>query len=987
MPSTRQKQTPLDGFLNSHICGGGKKYTHTRIPGKDCGFPEVCGGSYSIPAEEMDRFWLDYYDKVFVKKQPEYLTERQSTSTKAPILVDVDMQFDASIDERQHTREDVMSLIELYKDVIESRLVFQDGDHMDVYVMQRASVNQLKNKTKDGIHIIFALAVDRQVQILLRKDVVAELPDRWGHIKLTNTWDQVIDEGICRGHVNWMVYGSRKPGHTPYELTEHYRFLFADGIFGNVIERDSKTTFNVKANIQVLSAQYKNHPVHEASSETKAMLDDKSHSSCKSSRRVITSKPPELIRSREELNDAIDEWLNVLQADKPLDYRVKETHGYALALPQKYYGPGSYNNWIRVGWALANTESSGKMFLSWVALSSKDGCRMTLRGSDGKFDWNNIPELWRMWNGFDRDNPEGLTYRSVMYWCMTDAPKDYAKIKKDTIDHFVDETVCPAVHRASATAFNAIAELDEDSNDANNNNKKKKSKVATTEFDVAVVLFQLFKDKYVCASIKNNLWYEFHNNRWYSVENGAPLRFAISKELYTEYFVRLKSKVDSTGYLQTDDDGRLTRRARIINYELHRLSEIALQLRTTKWKDNIMREARELFYDKDFLNKLDQNPYLLCFTNGVVDFQAKCFRQGLPQDYLSKCTNIEFIDHSVAENRTLVSEVTTFMEQLFPNEELRKYMWEHLASTLVGTQENQTFNIYVGTGRNGKSVLVDLMAKVLGEYKGSVPISLITQSRPGIGGTSSEIAQLMGVRYAVMQEPSKGDKINEGIMKEITGGDPIQGRALYKDTVTFTPQFKLVVCTNTLFDIKSNDDGTWRRIRVCDFESKFLEKPFQDELHFPREHYPHQFPLDKRIDRNFDKWAPVFASMLVSKAYETEGNVKDCSAVLQSCNKYRDSQDYISEFIKETLASCKPSECERRILKTEIREAFKDWWSNSDKEGKPTGYQKELYVVLEQRFGKYHAKGWNTIRLINEFDSECDDDDDDSSPTAVMLRM
>ena len=58
--------------------------------------------------------------------------------------------------------------------------------------------------------------------------------------------------------------------------------------------------------------------------------------------------------------------------------------------------------------------------------------------------------------------------------------------------------------------------------------------------------------------------------------------------------------------------------------------------------------------------------------------------------------------------------------------------------------------------------------------------------------------QLQGVRYAVMQEPSKGDKINEGIMKEITGGDPIQGRALFKETITFIPQFKLVVCTNVL---------------------------------------------------------------------------------------------------------------------------------------------------------------------------------------------
>ena len=63
----------------------------------------------------------------------------------------------------------------------------------------------------------------------------------------------------------------------------------------------------------------------------------------------------------------------------------------------------------------------------------------------------------------------------------------------------------------------------------------------------------------------------------------------------------------------------------------------------------------------------------------------------------------------------------------------------------------------------------------MGDYKATVPVTLVTQKRNNIGGTSSEIVQLMGVRYAVMQEPTKGDKINEGIMKEIITTDPPYG--------------------------------------------------------------------------------------------------------------------------------------------------------------------------------------------------------------------
>ena len=81
--------------------------------------------------------------------------------------------------------------------------------------------------------------------------------------------------------------------------------------------------------------------------------------------------------------------------------------------------------------------------------------------------------------------------------------------------------------------------------------------------------------------------------------------------------------------------------------------------------------------------------------------------------------------------------------------------------------------MYTGKGSNGKSILVKLMEIVLGDYKGTVPITLITQGRNKIGSASPETAQ-QGKRYAVMQEPSKGDRINEGIMKELTGGDPIK---------------------------------------------------------------------------------------------------------------------------------------------------------------------------------------------------------------------
>ena len=159
-------------------------------------------------------------------------------------------------------------------------------------------------------------------------------------------------------------------------------------------------------------------------------------------------------------------------------------------------------------------------------------------------------------------------------------------------------------------------------------------------------------------------------------------------------------------------------------------------LKKTTTKANIMKEV-ELFYDKDFLNKLDKNSYLLGCNNCVIDFKEKRHRKGKHDDYIHKSTNQTYkpLDYYQKNSPEIIREIYEFFEQLFPDESLRNYMWEHLAATLIGTNENQTFNIYTGTGANGKSKLVELMSLVLGEYKGTVPISTSHSKRTNIGST------------------------------------------------------------------------------------------------------------------------------------------------------------------------------------------------------------------------------------------------------------
>ena len=370
----------------------------------------------------------------------------------------------------------------------------------------------------------------------------------------------------------------------------------------------------------------------------------------------------------------------------------------------------------------------------------------------------------------------------------------------------------------------------------------------------------------------------------------------------------------------------------------------------------------ELFYDGDFMNNLDANKWLLCCNNGVIDFTNKTFRNGSPQDYLSKSTGIDYTKLDESIHRESMDDIMSFMEKLFPIDDLNKYMWDHLASCLIGVNKNQTFNIYRGSGSNGKSILTDLMTHVLGDYKGTVPITLVTEKRGSIGGTSSEIIQLKGIRYAVMQEPSKDMTINEGIMKELTGGDPVQGRALYCDSETFEPQFKLVVCTNSLFKVNSQDDGTWRRIRVCDFMSKFIDA---DETHTDTTQYI--FEKDKTLKERLPKLAPVFLAMLAEITFVNEGNVTDCNVVKIASNKYRDSEDLLSKYVKEHIVKTGiQTDC---IKKSELLLEMRLWYVNESGGGGGGGGNKkqlstkDILEVMDKHFGTCKNNMWFGVKL------------------------
>ena len=949
-----------DPYMKSKKCTEKTNITHTRIK-NEAG--KIYGGSFCIPDENQEEFLAKYYQQVIVNGQLDHLTEKQRPD-KGPILCDLDFRFDsATVSKRIYTEADIrMIVFEGYLEILKEVYQFDEDTAFPVFVMEKTKVNILEDKgvTKDGLHIIFGIHANRSVQLHLRQKMIDYLSKNC-KLPITNTWEQVLDEGISEGRTNWQMYGSCKPNHEAYQLTRYYEVKYdtADGEFQKFdidVSSKDKTVFDMEKTFPKLCARYAGHyepferagfikgAVNGAMMSNTCLITNHGMSSTSTSMSTtmnsasVSRTTSEIlsIRSRDQLDEVLAHFLDNLATD---EYDLREAHDYVMTLPPIFYEQGSYDKWTRVGWALKNIDY--RLFIVWVAFSAQ--ARNFNYGEQ-------IADMWSRWN---KPTPSRMvTKRSIMHWSKEHAPEKFKQVNENSLDYHVDQILDSALKNALS------------------GEEKENKYGGAGDFDLAKILFHMMKDRYVCCSVKSSIWYMFKNHRWQENDSGTTLRLSISHDLRDVFERKVTKLFEAKTQLPEGDE-----RIQAIEKRLGKAMGIYERLSKTNDKKNIMTEAKDLFYDKDFMNQLDTNPYLMCFENGVWDFQAKEFRAGRPEDYITKCTRIEYqpIQRGNVKQAIIVDEIREFMRKLFPVDDLLEYMWEHLASILIGSSGSgdTTFHNYIGIGQNGKSALVNLLSKCLGEYKGDVPTTLVTQGRTKVGGLAPEIVELRGIRYAVMNEPTKGEVINEGPLKQLTSGglDEIQARAPYMpQMVRFIPQFKLVVLANNLMEIKVQDHGTWRRIKVVDFMSLFTLNPVKGD-----KTKPYQYLLDPSIPLKFDDWKTVFMAMLVEKVLETEGKVKMCDRVVASSDAYRASQDVISEFINEKIVSC-----DGMILKkTQVSYEFSTWHQNTYGNKGPKA--KDVYEAIDKKFGKCKSTGWANIRIKPEFDVQEDDDDDNES--------
>jgi putative DNA primase/helicase len=309
--------------------------------------------------------------------------------------------------------------------------------------------------------------------------------------------------------------------------------------------------------------------------------------------------------------------------------------------------------------------------------------------------------------------------------------------------------------------------------------------------------------------------------------------------------------------------------------------------------------------------RLDADPYALCTPDGIVDLHTGLIKTpDSNKDFHSRST-------TVGPRPTPTPRWETFLTDTFgadsEGREVISYLQLLLGYSVTGDVGGQVLPFLFGSGKNGKSVLLDVLMKLLGDYADAAPPGFL-MARP-YEGHPTDLAELHGRRVIVCSEVKPGDKFDEARVKLLTGGDRIKARRMRQDFFSFTPTHKLWLLGNHRPEVGTGGFAFWRRMRLIPFERVV----------------PDHRKIDNLADILVTEEGPGILSWLIDGARRYLAGDRDLTGperVRIATTAYAETEDHTGRFYEER---CRLAP-DLRAEQTALYAAYKTWCHN---EGAP----------------------------------------------------
>jgi len=307
-----------------------------------------------------------------------------------------------------------------------------------------------------------------------------------------------------------------------------------------------------------------------------------------------------------------------------------------------------------------------------------------------------------------------------------------------------------------------------------------------------------------------------------------------------------------------------------------RLLDFAMACERSNKLDGIMKIARSESGIPIRVGELDRDPWKLNVENGTIDLRTGKLNSHDPTNLITKLAPVEF-DPS-AECPVW----TAFLDRIFGGDpSMIAFVRRAVGSALVGVIREHVLHVLHGSGANGKSTLIECILGMMGDYAGSAAPALLLSSRNDRHPT--ERADLLGKRFVATVETGADRRLNEELVKQLTGGDRIKGRFMHKDFFEFAPTHKLLLATNHKPEIRGTDHAIWRRVYLWPF-SVIIPDDEQD---------------GKLKEKLREEWPGILLWCVEGCLEWQQHGLSAPQPVLAASAEYRIESDVIAQFLEE----------------------------------------------------------------------------------------
>lgn len=350
-----------------------------------------------------------------------------------------------------------------------------------------------------------------------------------------------------------------------------------------------------------------------------------------------------------------------------------------------------------------------------------------------------------------------------------------------------------------------------------------------------------------------------------------------------------------------------------------------------RFRDRLMKDAKSVKPIPAVM--FDSDPNLINCVNGTYDLETMTFRKHDWHDYLTMRTNLEFTVQEVHCERweRFIDEIT------MGDKDKADFLQRALGYSLLGVSKEECMFILHGkTTRNGKSTLLGTIHHLLGDYATVSPVSIICKSAraKNAEAASPTIAALKGKRFVTMAESDEYGKLDEEVIKQLTGGEEITARNLYESMMTFLPQFTLWLSCNDLPSVQDKSLFASDRVRVIEFNRHFKKSERDTNL--------------KDEFKTKEAMQGIFAWLVAGYFKYKRFGLEMSEAMEEVIKKYERDNDYVLQFLEER--------CEQNESGTKAKtlyDAYKIWCKSN---GYPLTSAKRFNAGMESHPEHHQGK-------------------------------